>query len=490
MEAINNQELRVVELSCRYNKHWVFRNVSFTVKPGEIVGVVGPSGSGKTTLACCLVGVIPKKIKAEVSGKIYVDGRDLSEIPFEKSIKILNMVLQSYDMQIFGLTVREDLLFTLENIEHDGEEIKRRLNRILKSFGLEKYVDYEVSELSGGLRQRLALASTILMNPKYIVLDDPTANLDWRGVKELANILTELKKNKHGVIIMGRRLKGFESIVDKVIYLNRSNTQNNSIMNSQNLPNDTVERNICEPVIQFRDVWFKYKRDFVLKNISLDIYRGESVTLMGLNGSGKTTLAKLINGLLIPVKGVVRVLGIDTKTSSPARMSRYVGFVFQDPDKHIIFDTVWDEVTFIARNIGLSFDYAEEALKLLKLENLRNEAPYCLSMGEKVRLSIASTLASNPEILIFDEPTTGQDEETLVTISLLIKKLKSKNKTSIIITHDSDFALEVSDRVIVMADGVIVADGSPKEILFNNKLLEEYGLEPPSILLSKTLEVG
>ncbi|MEM1775543.1 MAG: ABC transporter ATP-binding protein, partial [Nitrososphaerota archaeon] len=232
------------------------------------------------------------------------------------------------------------------------------------------------------------------------------------------------------------------------------------------------------------------KRDFVLKNISLDIYRGESVTLMGLNGSGKTTLAKLINGLLIPVKGVVRVLGIDTKTSSPARMSRYVGFVFQDPDKHIILDTVWDEVTFIARNLGLSFDYAEEALKLLKLENLRNEAPYCLSMGEKVRLSIASTLASNPEILIFDEPTTGQDEETLVTISLLIKKLKSKNKTSIIITHDSDFALEVSDRVIVMADGVIVADGSPKEILFNNKLLEEYGLEPPSILLSKTLEVG
>lgn len=489
METINNQELRVVELGCRYNKQWVFRNISFTVKPGEIVGVVGSSGSGKTTLACCLVGVIPRKIKAEVSGKIYLNGRDLSEIPFEESIKILNMVLQNYDMQIFGLTVREDLLFTLENIEDNNEEIEKRLNRILKNFGLEKYVDYEVSELSGGLRQRLALASILLMNPKYIVLDDPTANLDWRGVKELVNILTELKKNKRGVIIMGRRLKGFESIVDKVIYLNQSNTQSNSITNSQNSLHDTVERNAREPVIQFRDVWFKYKRDFVLKNISLDIYRGESIALMGLNGSGKTTLAKLINGLLRPTKGVVRVLGIDTKTSSPARMSRYVGFVFQDPDKHIVFDTVWDEVTFVARNLSLSFNHAEEALKLLGLENLRNEAPYYLSMGEKVRLSIASTLASNPEILILDEPTTGQDEETLSTLSLLIKKLKSKNKTSIIITHDSDFALEVSDRVIVMSEGVVVADGPPNEILFNGEILEEYGLEPPSILLSKTLEV-
>ncbi|PUA32982.1 MAG: hypothetical protein B9J98_02570 [Candidatus Terraquivivens tikiterensis] len=489
MEALECPGLRAVALSCRYGKEWVFKDLIFSVKPGDAIGIVGPSGSGKTTLAYCLTGIIPKYIKCDLSGSVYVDGKNVLELDDKERPKIVNIVLQNYEVQIFGLTVEEDLLFVLENLGlYDEKEIENRLEWILESFGLKEYRKYQVNELSGGLRQRLALASTLLMSPKYIVMDDPMANLDWPGIIGLRRTLQMLKESGHGLVVTARRLKGLEPVIDRTIFLGRMPAQRGT-------PDGTTDGGCptfdgAEPVIRFEKVWFSYAKRAVLKGVDLSISRGQCVVLMGPNGSGKTTLAKHVNGLLKPSSGRVLVLGKDTKTHGPAQMARHVGFVFQDPDKHITQETVWDEAVFGPKNLGITYSYAEAALRILGLAHRRNDPPYRLSTGERVRLSIAGSLAVDPEILILDEPTTGQDEETLSIIGSTIKEMKRKGKSVLVITHDSDFALKVGDRVIVMYDGEVVADGQPSRILFNEDLLERFDLEPPSsILLQQTKAV-
>ena len=485
MEAIGEDMLRVENLGCRYDKDWIFRNLSFEVKPGEAVAIVGPSGSGKTTLAYCLVGIIPNRIKAEVEGRVIVNDRNVHTSKIQENVKLINIVMQNYEMQIFGLTVEEDLAFSLENLGLDDHEIEAKVRWALEKFGLMNYRTYYVHELSGGLKQRLAIASAIIMAPKYLVMDEPTANLDWEGIVELAKTINMLKMDGKGLIVMTRRLKGLENSIDRIISLNGESMQiKPEVKLCENAPPPSPFHG-SDPVVTFENVWFRYSKDknYVLREIDLEIFRGQCVALMGPNGSGKTTLVKHINGLLKPIKGRVIILGKDTRRYSTAQLSRSVGMVFQDPDKHITCETVWDEVVFGARNLGLSEKYAEDALRDLGLIDRKNDPPYLLSMGEKIRLSIAGALAMNPEILILDEPTTGQDERTLATISSMISRLKSMGKTIIVVTHDSDFALSVSDRVIVMRDGTIAADGSPREILLNRLVVEELELEPPAELL-------
>lgn len=482
METINETGLKVENLACKYEGDWIFQNLSFEVKPGKAVAIIGPSGSGKTTLAYCLVGIIPNKIKAEVRGKIIVDGKNILASKIRDNVKLINAVLQNYELQIFGLTVEEDLVFSLENLGLDDHEIEKRVRWALEKFNLMNYRSYYVHELSGGLKQRLAIASLVIMAPKYLVMDEPTANLDWEGIMELSKIIEVLKMDGRGVIVMTRRLKGLEKVIDNVILLSER------LNGRRKIAKDTIKPLVSttivsenKPVIIFEDVWFRYSKDrnYILRGINLEIFKGQCVALMGPNGSGKTTLIKHVNGLLKPVKGRVTILGRDTKKYSTAQLARYVGMVFQDPDKHITCETVWDEATFGARNIGMDESYAMEALKILGLIDRKDDPPYLLSMGEKIRLSIAGAIGMNPEILVLDEPTTGQDEETLMTISSMIYRLKSIGKTIIVVTHDSDFALSISDRIIVMKNGAIVADGTPQKTLLNRALVKELGLEPP-----------
>jgi energy-coupling factor transport system ATP-binding protein len=193
-------------------------------------------------------------------------------------------------------------------------------------------------------------------------------------------------------------------------------------------------------------------------------------------------LVKHFNGLLKPTKGDVIVDGKNTKHYSPAQLARYVGFVFQDPDRHIVSESVWDEVTFACKNLRLPLDVAERALKDLNLHDLRDRPPYLLSTGEKVRLMIASAIAVDPEILILDEPTTGQDDKTLSMIEKAIFKIKSEGKTVIIVTHDSDFALKVSDQIVVVENGAVVEYSPVENVLLDPRKVEAYELEPLALL--------
>jgi energy-coupling factor transport system ATP-binding protein len=477
METLDH--LEVTGLSCKYGSEWVLKDISFKVRKGEAVAILGRSASGKTTLAYCLSGIIPNRISGTVSGSIVADGEELIGKPIREFNKTIGIVLQNYELQIFGLTVEEDLELSLR----DGDE--ERLEWALEFFDLKKYRDYYVHELSGGLKHRLVLASTILTNPKYVVLDDPVANLDWKSKKMVANMIKLLKENGKGVIVLGRRLKGLEGVIDKVLYLPAGATENGNIRLSDQAGlniNATSKLNDNRHIVEFNQVYYKYNSEYVLKNISLKIKRGEVLSVMGPNGSGKTTLMKHVIGLLRPCKGSVLVNGIDTRKISPARMARHVGIVFQDPEKYFVSETVRDEVAFGVRNLNLDEGLVDRALNMLGLICKKDSSPYSLSMGEKIRLSIASVIATNPEIIILDEPTTGQDDETLKQIIAIINKIKSMGKTVAIVTHDSDFALGVADRIVILNDGSIVAEGSPTQILSDPKLIDDAGIEPPSVL--------
>ncbi|MCC6029350.1 MAG: ATP-binding cassette domain-containing protein [Candidatus Korarchaeum sp.] len=464
--------LEVVDLSCRYrNSSWILKDISFYVRAGESLAIVGPSGSGKTTLAHCISGIIPNRIPAEFRGSIRVDGEDLSSSPIRERISSVGVVLQDYELQIFGLTVEEDLEISLR----EGGDIEW----ILEFFGLEKYRDYYTHELSGGLKHRLVVASMMLSDPKYIVMDDPLANLDWNGRRIIAKTVDLLKREGKGVVLLTRKLRGLEDVIDRVIYLGQSNRNPLRGLRIPRMCNGNYEG----PVIEFNRVYFKYnkERDYVLKDITLSVRKGEIFAIMGPNGSGKTTLMKHINGLLKPSRGSVIVKGIDTRSVSPASMSKFVGMVFQNPERYFVSETVWDEAAFGARNLGLGEERVEEALRMMGLLDRKEDSPSSLSMGEKIRLYAASVLAMDPEIIVFDEPTTGQDEETLEQMREVIGRLSDSGKTIVIVTHDSDFAVSVADRLAILKDGTIYAEGDPLKLLRDDRLVEEAGIEPLSM---------
>jgi len=474
--------LTVSSLSCRYGEHKVLNGVNLKIRSGEAVAIVGKSGSGKTTLAYALCGIIPRRVDAEVEGEVKFDEFNLSDLSFQEILRNINIVLEDYEAQIFGLTVEEDIVFGLENLGISRKEISEKLKWVLEFFGLEKYRSYEVSELSGGMKQRLCIASTTILSPSFLILDNPTSNLDWEGVVKLSQVISRLKEEGMGIILMLRKLKGFEKTLDRIYQLRDGKLRRTSYekLSRPYIKHKYVEHPPSEvPIIEFRDVWFRYNGPYVLQGINMKVYEGEVVALMGRNGSGKTTMMKLIDGLLMPERGKVIVAGREiSKLKAPER-AKIVGLAFQDPLKHIFSETVWDEVSFGCRKLGMSLENARKALFLMKLEKIQDRETYKLSMGEKVRTVVASALALNPKVLLLDEPTTGQDYELLGELIAIVRKVSMIGKTVIIVTHDSDFALSVADRVTILNHGKIVRIGKADEVLMDRKLLSEAWIEPP-----------
>ncbi len=478
MEAMKS--LEVTGLSCSYGQKSVLNDVSFSLEAGKVLAVVGPSGSGKTTLTYCISGIIPHRIPGTVRGSIKIDGEEMLGRSIEEITRHVGFVLQNYELQIFGLTVEEDIELSADNC--DDEMVKQ----ILASFGLDAYVKYFVHELSGGLKHRLVIASTLLRDVRYLVMDDPVANLDWKGKKTLAETIEILRDKGKGILLLGKKMRGLENVIDEVIELpgRQGSPNTHSIRTAFPLRSNQPKND--GPAASFDAVWFRYSRDYVLRDVNLEVRRGEVVSVMGPNGSGKTTMMKLMNGLLRPTKGRVVVSGLDTRNSSPSRLARHVGTVFQESEKYIVFESVWDEATFGPKNLGMGYEHVENALEMLGLSSKRHENTYLLSVGEKMRLSIASVIAMDPEIVIMDEPTTGQDEETLSQLASIIQGLKSHGKTVVIVTHDTDFALQTSDRIVILKDGSVVYVGEPLPILEDLDMLSEWDLEPPSMLSEKT----
>lgn len=548
----------VEDLYFRYElaKEPTLRGIDFRAKPGEFILLIGPSGCGKTTFINTINGIIPHVLLGVLKGEVIVDGNIVRETPIRHLSTIVGTVFQDPESQFFTLSVLSELAFGPENLCLPQEEIEKRIRYAVESTGIRHLLGKSVFDLSGGQKQRVAIASALTMLPKILILDEPTANLDPRGAREVLRVIDDLtKKLNILVILIEHRLEEVTKYADRVIVMNkgefiaegpprkvfgdpsivdvlydigirppwqieilhklreRYNVEIDdvpltveeaaeivariieSVGNRKSVHRDYYggivrhyrELNRRKPVIEIRNLWYVYPDGTVaLKGINLDIYEGEFVGIIGQNGSGKSTLCLTVLGLYKPTHGYVKVLGRDVSRMSINDVAKSVGMIFQNPDLMLFQWTVWSEIAFGPKNLGLPTNVVrervEESLEMMRLKGFENHSPRALSRGQRHRVAVASILSMRPRILIADEPTTGQDYGSCIKYLELLKYLNEyKNKTIIVVSHSMDLIAKYCKRVIVMGDGRILADGPTNRIFENREMLRQNDLEQPHI---------
>ncbi|MEM3506567.1 MAG: energy-coupling factor transporter ATPase [Candidatus Bathyarchaeia archaeon] len=541
------------------SKELVLKNINLRVKEGEFLAIMGKTGAGKTTLCLALNGIIPQFYEnGKIEGEVIVDGLSTYNTPIQKLALSVGMVFQDFESQIFGVTVEEDIGFGLSNIGLPKEEILRRINEVLSIVRLNGYEKREVGALSGGELQRLAIADILAMKPKILVLDEPTSQLDPIGKEEVFSVILSLKE-KLGIttIITEHKSEEIAQYADRVIVLKNGEIAleghpkdlfkkidelydlgvrppqvcelSVKIEKQKNINFDSFPLTVDEayktyinalslkkinkqsrldsinsfnkakdlPIIEVEDLWHTYPNGIhAIQGISLKIYKGEFLAIIGQNGSGKTTLVKHFNGLLKPTKGKVIVGGVNTLKSTVGMLSRKVGYVFQNPDHQIFATSVYEEIAYGPKNMKLSKEEIDkrvkEALNFVGLEGYEEKNPFLLNKGERQRIAFASIFAMRPQVFIVDEPTTGQDYQGSENMMKMLKKLNEKGCTIIIITHDMRIVAEYAQRIIVLSNGKILADGPTRAIFSQPELLKKSFLAPPQItqLSQKLVDYG
>ena len=524
------------------------RGVELTIDEGEFILLTGPSGCGKTTFCRCLNGLIPHFYNGELVGEVTVDGLPIRENSTSRLAQSVGLIFQNPDNQIFALTVEKDVAFGLENLGVRKEQMLEDIDWALEKTGIGDLRHRGTHELSGGQKQRLAIASILTMRPKILVLDEPTSFLDPLGAIRIFNVLEALNR-EHGmtIILIEHRVDLAAQYVDRVILfsdggilrsgapgevftleetrltgvgipkiLELSKRLGQRSLSFEPLPLtpdsfiEQLERNLpptgiwgsektaakgleslpvehdASPIIEVEGVSFAYPSGVqALKDVSLNIRKGEFVAIMGENGAGKTTLVKHFNGLLRPQEGSVTVDGVDVSQVSVAALSRKVGLVFQSPDDQLFSENVESEIAFALNNFGFERDVVEKrvdwALNLLNIEQYRESSPFILSGGERKRVALASVLAWDPAIVVLDEPTIGQDQAQKERLRHFLMQLRTQGKTTIMVTHDVEFVAECRPRIVLMADGGIIADGSTKEVMTDEDAMERASVSPPEI---------
>lgn len=443
-------------------------NINFNIKKGEMVLITGRSGTGKSMLLKCLNGIIPNYYNGTLDGNIFYKGKLISSMNKEDIVKNIGFMWQDVDYQMINMTVEDEIAFGLENLGCSREYIKKKLKELetLININLEAKID----TLSGGQKQKVAIASIIAMNQDLILLDEPLANLDLDSAIEILQFIKNITKKGKTVILVEHRLDLGKNYIDRLLYL-KDKTINLDITNKNEIANfekekykklDLRETNIIEnknneeTVINLKELKFRYKNNKknTIENINLEIKKGERIVVLGHNGSGKSTLLKVICGLN---------KGRKLKYSN-FKVDGSVGYVFQNPTHQLFMSSVYDEVNLNS----ISKEYTDYILKLFNLYELKKYHPLSLSQGKKRLLAIACILSSNPDIIILDEPTIGQDYENLKLIIDIINKInKIKCTTIITVTHDIACAKSLCDRVIILNDGAIVKQG-------NVNLVQDY----------------
>jgi energy-coupling factor transporter ATP-binding protein EcfA2 len=510
--------LVIEDLSFRYRDRQApaIRNISFSANPGEILLIAGASGCGKTTLIRSINGLIPRSYKGEVTGRILLHGQDPANWPLSKISQTVGTVLQDPERQILGSKVLHEVAFGLENLGLPRNEIYQRVDAALEFLKIPNLRLRETFSLSGGEKQKLALAGVLAMRPSILLLDEPLASLDPASASETLDMVRQLADEGMTVLMIEHRvedvlrihpervmfmddgeikylgsLEGLGAAVDYrqvklqapiIMQLAKSDPAPVEI---KILPGITNSRSEPETIVKFEDVAFGYNEREVLHGINLDIKRGDVIAVLGPNGAGKTTFVKHAIGLLKPKSGRVLVQGRDTKEASVAQIASTLGYVFQSPSHMLFAPTVREELAFGPKNLKHPKTEIEkevvEALQIVNLEDKINDPPLSLSFGQQKRVSIAAILAMRSRILVMDEPTAGQDYQNYMNFMDAILQLPGF-EAILFITHDVDLAVIYANRVLLVADGNLVADGSPHEVLGDARRLEACRLVPSSLL--------
>lgn len=445
------------------------KDISFSIKPGECIILCGKSGSGKSTILRAVSGLAPVFYEGTLQGEIEVDERIPAELESEERVKLFGVVFQDPRSQFFMNTVQDEICFAAENIGIPSNKIKEMLNDISAFIGIEELLSRNIDELSSGQKQKVAIASSLILQPKVLILDEPTSNLDVQGTKILIEIIKKIKKKGISIIISEHRLDSFKEVADRFLYINNGKLDETWTRNEfENLSNErllgiglrpkTVVKSINnnieddkEPLLDIQSLSFHYKKtNSGIDNINLKLYKGEVVSLLGNNGAGKTTLCRVISGLLREKTGTIKYKG---KISNCKLRNKFCYFVMQDADYQLYSDSVSEEIALGKKVTEKLKQDLIESLNTFKLMELKDRHPASLSGGEKQRVILAAAYCSDADIYILDEPTSGMDGDGLCAIIRWVKLLSEKGKVVIIITHDLLLAEATSNKFIYLEEG-------------------------------------
>ncbi len=483
----------------------VLRDVNLEIEAGAIVLVVGDSGAGKSTLLRCLNGLVPHFYGGVIGGRVRVAGEDPVARQPRGMSRIVGMVFQDPETQFVVDTVEAELVFAMENHGFSQAAMRERVERVLAQLEIAHLRDRRISTLSGGEKQRVALASALTLAPQVLVLDEPTSQLDPQAADDVLHALRALNRELGLTIVLSEhRLERVAAYADQLVYLPGDGSVQagaprdmlaridqapplaalGRALGWQPLPLTIEEarafgevglpdapRAAPEPAggeeeIVVRDLWHAYDGHLALRGVDLAVSRGETVAIVGANGSGKTTLLKHLVGLLQPGRGAVYVRGLDTRRTPLEELIRVVGYVPQNPNALLFAETVREELAFTRMNHGYPRDSLPEGLlEALGIEAYRERYPRDLSVGERQRVALGAILAAEPQIILLDEPTRGVDRRQKEALMRYLAREREQGRTVIVSTHDVELVAETLERMVILDQGRVAADGPTRQIM-------------------------
>ena len=451
--------IRLKEVSFKYDgaKENVLENINLTVEYGETVLLSGVSGEGKSTLLSIINGVIPFVNSGEFSGSVEIDGKDVTKLKISERSKLIGTVLQNADEQIIYDLVNEEIAFGCENLNIASEEIDRRIERFTMLMQIEK--NAKTKTLSGGQKQRLITASTLAMEQKIIILDEPLANLDTHTAHILLKALRNLANSGYAVLIVEHRLDVVKNYIDKVMRIENKQLFTSTDINDLNSGIKTIPHADGslpgEVLIKGEKLFFAAGNRNIIDGLDIEIRAGERIVLLGENGCGKTTLMRMLARLNKPNDGALSQTITKSKKANSKWFSK-VGYVYQNPTYQLFMPTLLSEISFKAK----SEEMARKMINAFGLSGLEQRHPQSLSEGQKRRASIAAVCASEPTVLFLDEPTVGQDYKNLCKTVETVNKINKNLGTAIVtVTHDKRCAGSLAYRVLIMENGKLSRQG-------------------------------
>lgn len=454
--------------------------IDFSIKSGECVVLCGKSGSGKSTILRTVSGLAPVFYEGNLKGKVEIDKQIPAEMDSEERAKLFGVVFQDPRSQFFMNNVQDEICFAAENIGISAYEIKKKLDEIVEFVGIEHLLSKNIDELSSGQKQKVAIASSLILQPKVLILDEPTSNLDADGVKVLIKIIKKIKDRGISIIISEHRLEPFKEVVNRFFYIDKGmlrkiwtkeefESLDNENLSKLGLRPKTINKSSKTEksknlILDIESLHFHYKRtNSGIDDFNLKLYKGEVISLLGNNGAGKTTLCKVISGLLKENRGTIKYKG---KAANRNLRNKFCYFVMQDADYQLYSDSVVGEISIGKKTTEKLKQDMVDSLNAFSLNELKDRHPASLSGGEKQRVILAAAYCSDADVYILDEPTSGMDGDGLRAIIKWVKLLSAKGKIVIIITHDLLLAKATSDKFLYLQEG--------EQIKEREKLLDEY----------------
>lgn len=551
MSAIIEMECVSFSYGTAADGAYALKDIDLSVEEGTFVGLIGPSGAGKSTLASAITGAIPHHYRGRLFGSTLVAGLDTCEASLTDIAKVAGSVLQDIDAQMVASVVEDELLFGLENFGIDHHEIEGRIASALDAVGIADLRHREIATLSGGQKQKVAIAAILAMTPRVIVMDEPTSALDPASARDVFEVLRRAKElTGMTVILIEQTVALLAEYCDRVVVIDQGRIAldgtptdvfshgetlraigvdtprtvriSNSLAEAGLVPNDSPAltldgaeslvagilapglsksspivprtlgdrpdaRNTVDErpiIVDVAGAAYSYGTGQAgIEGINLTVRAGEILAVVGQNGAGKTTFTKLLNGLIKPSAGVVRIAGLDTRTTPVSALASHAATLFQNPDRQLCRNTVVEEVSFGLELQGAPADTARErARHVAATFGLpENASPFNLSRGQRQMVALASVVALEPELIILDEPTSGLDYRECMTVMETVRQRALDGAAVVMVCHDMEVVSDFADTLAVMTEGRLIEVGPSREVFANDALLAHARIAAPCV---------